>query len=124
MRATYGIDQIGSVRRAFASTGSAPAYGFDPYGNALQATVQLTDFGYAGMLRNADSGLYLTKYRAYDSVGGRWLSRDPVGEASDLSANLYAYVGGDPVNRVDPNGDFWPLIAIGVGATFGILTSS
>jgi hypothetical protein len=27
-----GIDQIGSVRRAFASTSSAPAYGYDAYG--------------------------------------------------------------------------------------------
>src|SRR6202166_2993467 len=42
----YGIDQLGSVRRAFASTGSAPAYGYDPYGNALQGTARLTDFGY------------------------------------------------------------------------------
>jgi YD repeat-containing protein len=29
----HGVDQLGSVRRAFASTGSAPAYGYDPYGN-------------------------------------------------------------------------------------------
>lgn len=76
----YGIDQIGSVRRAFASTSSAPAYGYDPYGVPLQATAPVTDFVYGGMFYNADSGLYLTKYRAYDSVAGRWLSRDPLGE--------------------------------------------
>jgi hypothetical protein len=34
----YGPDQIGSVRRAFASTTNAPAYGYDPYCNALQVT--------------------------------------------------------------------------------------
>jgi len=77
------------VRRVFASTTSAPAYGYDPYGNALQATAPLTDFGYAGMFTNADSGLYLTQYRAYDPVAGRWLSRDPIGESSDPAANLY-----------------------------------
>jgi RHS repeat-associated protein len=76
----YGPDQIGSVRRAFASASSAPAYSYDPYGNALQATAPLTDFNYAGMFYNADSGLYLTLYRAYDPIVGRWLSRDPIGE--------------------------------------------
>jgi RHS repeat-associated protein len=76
----YGPDQIGSVRRVFASTASAPAYRNDPYGNALQGTAPLTDFNYAGMFYNADSGLYLTQYRAYDPVAGRWLSRDPLGE--------------------------------------------
>jgi RHS repeat-associated protein len=100
----YGTDQIGSVRRAFASASSAPAYGYDPYGSALQATTPPTDFGYAGMFYNADSGLYLTQFRGYDAVGGRWLSRDPIGESSDPAANLYAYVGGNPVNRSDPLG--------------------
>jgi RHS repeat-associated protein len=78
----YGPDQIGSVRRVFASAASAPAYSYDPYGNALQGTAPLTDFNYAGMFYNADSGLYLTQYRAYDPVSGRWLSRDPNGENS------------------------------------------
>jgi RHS repeat-associated protein len=100
----YGIDQIGSVRRAFASASSAQAYGYDPYGAPLQATAPLTDFVYAGMFFNADSALYLTKYRAYDSLAGRWLSRDPLGEPSDPNANLYGYVGGNTPNQIDPLG--------------------
>jgi hypothetical protein len=39
------------------------------------------------MFYNADSGLYLTQYRAYDPVAGRWLSRDPIGEISKLRAS-------------------------------------
>ena len=100
----YGPDQIGTVRRAFASTSSAPAYGYDPYGNPLQTTAPVTDFVYAGMFYNADSGLYLTQYRAYDPAVGRWLSRDPLGESRDPGGNLYAYVGNDPLNGVDPTG--------------------
>src|SRR5258707_7848334 len=98
------MDQLGSVRRSFASTTSAPAFGYDPYGNALQATAPLTDFGYAGMFYNADSGLYLTQYRAYDPSIGRWLSRDPLGEGSDPTANLYSYVESNPLLYVDPSG--------------------
>lgn len=100
----YGADQIGSVRRVFASSGGAPAYAYDPYGSALQGTAPLTDFGYAGMFWHADSGLYLTQYRAYDPAVGRWLSRDPIGEGSDPAANLYLYVQDNPVNLVDPSG--------------------
>jgi RHS repeat-associated protein len=100
----YGHDQVGSARRVFASLGGAPAYGYDPYGNALQTTARLTDFGYAGMFYDSDSGLYLTQYRAYDPVAGRWLSRDPIGETGDVAANLYRYVNGDPVGKIDPQG--------------------
>jgi RHS repeat-associated protein len=56
------------------------------------------------MFYNADSGLYLTEYRAYDPVSSRWLSRDPVGEIGDPSANLYRYVNGDPIGLVDRRG--------------------
>ncbi|MET4391013.1 RHS repeat-associated protein [Bradyrhizobium sp. F1.4.3] len=84
----YGPDQIGSTRRVFASTTSAPAYGYDPYGRALQATAPLTDFNYAGMFYDADSGLYLTWYRAYDPIATRWLSRDPLGEAATDTLRL------------------------------------
>lgn len=102
----YGTDQIGSVRRVFASTSNAPAYSYDPYGKDLQATASLTDFRYAGMLFNADSGLYLATYRSYDVNAGRWLSRDPLGESSDAVANLYAYVQGNPISFSDAEGLF------------------
>ncbi len=106
----YGVDQIGSVRRVFASTTSAPAYGYDPYGLPLQVTAPLTDFVYGGMVYNADSGLYLTNYRAYDPVAGRWLSRDPLGEHTDPLKNLYPYANGDPISLRDPDGQaIWPF---------------
>ena len=100
----YGVDQIGSVRRVFASTSSAPAFGYDAYGNALQATAPVTDLNFVSMFYSADGGLTLTQYRAYDPVTGRWLSRDPLGEGSDPAANLYRYADGDPVALIDPDG--------------------
>jgi len=92
------------VRRAFASTSSAPAYSYDPYGNALQGTAPVTDFNYAGMFVEPDSGLSLTLYRAYDPLAGRWISRDPMGETGDPAFNLYAYAGGNPILYIDPYG--------------------
>jgi RHS repeat-associated protein len=54
------------------------------------------------MQYHAPSGLYLTKYRAYDPKDGRWLSRDPIEEAGGL--NLYGYVGSQPTKFTDPSG--------------------
>jgi RHS repeat-associated protein len=51
-----------------------------------------------------ESGLHLTQYRVYDPIAGRWLSRDPLGEQSDVVANLYRYVGGNPVSFRDISG--------------------
>ena len=119
----YGIDQIGSVRRVFASTTSAPAYRYDPYGVPLQGTVPTTDFVYAGMFFNADSGLYLTKYRAFDPLAGRWLSRDPIGELINPYPNLYDYANGNPLSYVDLDGRN-PALAIPLiigGAVIGAI---
>ena len=102
----YGIDQLGSVRRAFASTSSAPAFNYDPYGAPLAGPAPTTDFGYAGLFNHQASGLNLTLYRAYDPVAGRWLSRDPIGERGDPYGNLYTYVSGRTTNAVDPLGLF------------------
>jgi RHS repeat-associated protein len=98
----YGIDNLGSVRRVFYA-GGAPTYDYDPYGNPLQTTAPVTDYGYAGMFIHQASGLYLTLFRAYDPYSGRWLSRDPAGELVG-GINLYGYVDQDPVNLSDQLG--------------------
>jgi uncharacterized protein RhaS with RHS repeats len=49
--------------------------------------------------------------RDYDPRRGRWTARDPIKFACG-DTNLYAYVGGDPVNTIDPSGLwFWAPVA-------------
>jgi RHS repeat-associated protein len=48
------------------------------------------------------SGLYYYRARMYSPTWGRFLQADPVGYAA--GPNLYAYVGNDPLNAVDPGG--------------------
>jgi len=45
------------------------------------------------------TGLYLYKYRDYDSVSGRWPSRDPIGEEGGV--NLYNVVSNNILNTFD-----------------------
>ncbi|WP_368737411.1 RHS repeat-associated core domain-containing protein [Parazoarcus communis] len=54
------------------------------------------------MHHHVSSGLWLTRYRAYDSQTARWLSRDPIEEEGGV--NLYGYVGGNPLSYTDPRG--------------------
>jgi RHS repeat-associated protein len=119
----YGPDQIGSVRHVFASTSSAPAYSYDPYGNALQGTAPLTDFNYAGMFYNADSGLYLTQYRIYDPVSGRWLSRDPIGERADqlVGSQIPAFLTDTiTASATDPFGDVQSRFLSAINSSTGV----
>jgi RHS repeat-associated protein len=97
----YVQDRLGSVTQLVTSLGSVAAqYTYDPYGNrtTVSGTV-VADIGYAGYFDHALSGLDFTVYRAYDSTHARWLNRDPIGEAGGI--NLYAYVGGNPINLID-----------------------
>ncbi|MDV6331328.1 RHS repeat-associated core domain-containing protein, partial [Asticcacaulis sp. 201] len=59
-------------------------------------------FRYTGQIMIPEAKLYYYKARVYDPIAGRFLQTDPVGSKDDL--DLYAYVKGDPVNQVDPDG--------------------
>jgi type VI secretion system secreted protein VgrG len=100
----YTRDHLGSVREVVTSTGAVfTRYDYTPYGERSRVAGSFATFeaekGYTGHDYLVDSGLILTRFRAYDPRIGRWLSRDPIQERGGM--NLYGYVGGDPVNRWD-----------------------
>ncbi len=59
-------------------------------------------FLFTGRYFDAETGLHQYRNRYYDAVLGRFLSADPSGYGDSL--NLYEYVGGNPLNAVDPYG--------------------
>ncbi|MCI0625722.1 MAG: RHS repeat-associated core domain-containing protein, partial [Acidobacteria bacterium] len=65
-----------------------------------------TNFRFAGMEWDSETGLYHTWFRQYDVNQGRWMGVDPLAGAADNphSLNRYGYVLEDPVNNFDPLG--------------------
>jgi RHS repeat-associated protein len=80
-------------------------------------------FRLMGQYHDAETGLHYNVARYYHPGLGRYLERDPLGFAGG-SWNDYLYADGDPLNRVDPTGEFLPVLlagaAIGAGIGAGI----
>ena len=115
-------DHLGSVREMTDSTGAVRArYDYDPFGRrTLVSGTDLADFGFQGMYYHQASGLYFTTQRFYDPVLGRFVTRDPIGEAGGI--NLYQFVNNNPTNYVDPTGRYatLPVVGVAAGTTLGV----
>lgn len=120
-------DQLGSPLFVINSTDGTiiQEMTYDEFGNVLTDTNPgFQPFGFAGGLYDSDTGLTRFGARDYNPATGRWLSKDPIGFRGGDS-NLYRYVNNNPVNFIDPTGNFvcggLCLLGAGtlVGAAFG-----
>ena len=104
-------DHRGSVRAIVGTRAGleifAPA-DYDAFGNLSAAADVSTRLGYygfafAGGILDDATGLLHLGARDYDPETGTWIEPDPI-RFGGGDTNLYAYVGGDAVNAIDPAG--------------------
>jgi len=112
-------DQVGSLKAVADTSGNVvKKVEYDSFGNILSDTNLAFEvpFGFAGGLHDRDTGLVRFGYRDYDPDIGRWTAKDPILFAGG-DTDLYGYVLNNPVNLVDPTGEWLlPAIAVGTGA--------
>ena len=74
-----------------------------PFGETHSETGTATNpQRFPGQYADATTGLNYNYFRHYDPSLGRYIASDPIGLEGGL--NTYGYVGGNPVNAVDPKG--------------------
>lgn len=113
---TYWVQQdaSGSITGLTGADGSIlETATYDAYGNHLSASLMQANMGYAGMLWDADAGLYYVKARWYDPALGRFISPDLIGTYDTLSGVVY-----EPgTNYGDSSPVFSPLNLLGIAAS-------
>lgn len=94
-------DDLGSIMAVANGAGAASTINtYDEYG--VSGSGNAGRFQYAGQAWLPEAGVYALRARAYAPGLGRFLQPDPIGYSG--GANLYGYVGADPVNWTDPLG--------------------
>ncbi len=87
------------------------SYRYDEFGKLLKK-VAIVDqpFRFSTKQYDEQTGLSYYGSRYYSPTTGKWITRDPLGELGGI--NLYGFVGNNPVNWVDPYGEYplWIVI--------------
>jgi RHS repeat-associated protein len=97
-------DGSGNVVALFGTSGTETArYEYGPFGELLRMSgtpiAAENPWRFSSKRQDPTTDWVHYEFRVYDPSSGRWLSRDPIGEAG--GENLYGFVGNDPVNQVD-----------------------
>jgi RHS repeat-associated protein len=98
----YRTDRLGTPHTLVESNGNVVWSGvYDAFGNVQIGTETITNnLRFAGQYYDAETGLHYNLNRYYDPRVGRYTQIDPLGDG----LNPYVYVGGNPVNAIDPEG--------------------
>ena len=105
---TYRIisDHLGSPRLVVDTNSGniVQRMDFDTWGNILNDTNPgFQPFGFAGGLYDQHTSMTRFGLRDYEAWAGRWTLKDPI-RFNGGDSNLYGYVGGNPLQFIDPFG--------------------
>ena len=126
----YVLNAQGDVVRIVDGSRSVVAsYTYDPWGKIISSSGTLADINplrYRGYYYDSETGFYYLQSRYYDPEIGRFINADSYASTDAtglLSTNMFAYCENDPVNRSDPDGEFWNIVAgAALGAGMEVLT--
>lgn len=114
--AYYHNDQIGTPHSLTNRSGALVWNAvYDAFGKATvgaSATLE-NNLRFPGQYLDAETGLHYNFRRYYDPDTGRYLTPDPIGYEGGI--NLYSYVQGNPITRIDPTGECG-FVGVGAGA--------
>ncbi|MGK6353528.1 DUF6443 domain-containing protein [Parapedobacter sp. DT-150] len=107
-------DHLGNSRSGFSGNSPATAnlrLDYHPFGlkhptGNIEPSSPKNRYLYNGKELQDGSGYYDYGARFYDPVIGRWGSVDPLAE-NYYDLTPYDFVGGNPINRIDPDGRAW-----------------
>ena len=119
-RLFYHQDTQYSIAALTTSDGrTVEGYEYDTYGRqtvvgpdftTAQSTIsgKGNPFTFTGQRLDAETGMMYYKNRYYSTALGRFLQRDPLGIWHDQKnlGNAFSYVGNNPVNSLDPTGEW------------------
>jgi RHS repeat-associated protein len=113
-----GNGNIAALAKAADGTVSAN-YEYGPFDELIRASGPVTKTNplrFSTKYQDDETDFIYYGFRYYNPSTGRWLSRDPIKEAS--GPNLYGFLGNNSVTRVDVLGlwDFAGHLEIGMGA--------
>ncbi len=116
---TFHQDGLGSTRTVSTTAGTlAASHDFEAFGGLLDSSDSTASrLLFTGEPLDPQTGLYYLRARWMDPRTGRFLSTDPhPGDTrTPVTLHRYLYAGAQPVNNVDPSGEFFTSLNVGLG---------
>ena len=121
---TLLADGLGSVRVEMVGSAVSSATTYEPYGKLLARSGDSgTVYGYTGEQHDAATGLVYLRARYYNPNLKLFMSRDPFPgwQTVPASQHGYSYVHNNPVNLIDPSGEFVPPLLLVAGGAVVVI---